>query len=372
VSENEEPTDATWMRRAQELAERGRGIVAPNPLVGAVVVRDGRAVGEGFHRGPGTAHAEVVALQEAGVAARGATLYTTLEPCAHFGRTPPCTSAIIDAGVVRVVGAMRDPHDIVNGRGFAQLRDAGLEVTEDVGTAAAARQLQGYATQVRTGLPIVVLKMAATLDGKVAARDGSSRWITGEEARADAHRLRAESDAILVGSGTALADDPSLTVRDATREGAPPLRVLADARGRVEPPGHLFDGEAPTMVATTERSATTHRDAWRNAGAEVLVLPEGSDGSVSLRALVEALGKRDVQQLLIEGGPTLAWSAVEEDVVDRLVLYLAPRLLGGAGAPSVLGGAGFAPLGAAAELDVVDVRTVGRDLRVEADVHRHR
>jgi diaminohydroxyphosphoribosylaminopyrimidine deaminase / 5-amino-6-(5-phosphoribosylamino)uracil reductase len=376
VSENEDRTDATWMRRALELAERGRGIVAPNPLVGAVVVRDGRAIGEGFHRGPGTAHAEVIALREAGVAARGATLYTTLEPCAHFGRTPPCTSAIVDAGVVRVVAALRDAHDIVNGRGFAQLRDAGLEVTEDVGAAAAARQLQGYATQVRTGLPFVVLKMAATLDGKVAARDGSSRWITGEEARADAHRLRAESDAILVGSGTALADDPSLTVRDATREGTPPLRVLADARGRVEPGGetggHLFDGEAPTLVATTERSAATLRDAWRNAGAEVVMLPEGNGGSVSVRALVEALGKRDVQQLLIEGGPTLAWSAVREDVVDRLVLYLAPKLLGGAGAPGVLGGAGFAPLRAAAELDVVDVRIVGRDLRVEADVHRHR
>ena len=369
---NQDRTDAMWMRRALELAEGGRGVVAPNPLVGAVVVREGRAVGEGFHRGPGTAHAEVAALHEAGVAARGATLYTTLEPCAHFGRTPPCTSAIVDAGVVRVVAALRDPHDIVDGRGFAQLRDAGLEVTEDVCAAAAARQLQGYATQVRTGLPFVVLKMAATLDGKVAARDGSSRWITGEDARADAHRLRAESDAILVGSGTALADDPSLTVRDATREGAPPLRVLADARGRVETGGHLFDGQVPTLVATTERSAVTLREAWRNAGAEVVMLPEGSGGSVSVRALVEALGKRDVQQLLIEGGPTLAWSAVEEDVVDRLVLYLAPKLLGGAGAPSVLGGAGFAPLGTAAELDVVDVRTVGRDLRVEADVHRHR
>ena len=380
MSEYENHTDAMWMRRVLELAERGRGLVAPNPPVGAVVVRDGRAIGDGFHRGPGTAHAEVVALGEAAVAARGATLYTTLEPCAHFGRTPPCTNAIIDAGIVRVVAALRDPHDIVDGRGFAQLRDAGLEVTEGVCTAEASRQLRGYVKQVRTGLPFVVLKMAATLDGKVAARDGSSRWITGEEARADAHRLRAESDAILVGSGTALADDPSLTVRDAVRAGTPPLRVLADTRGRVEPGGetggetggHLFDGDAPTLVATTERSAAAMHEAWRNAGAEVLLLPEGNDGSVSVRALVEALGKRDVQQLLIEGGPTLAWSAVREDVVDRLVLYLAPKLLGGVGAASVLGGAGFAPLGAAAQLDVLDVRTVGRDLRVEADVHRHR
>ncbi|MFL5767982.1 MAG: bifunctional diaminohydroxyphosphoribosylaminopyrimidine deaminase/5-amino-6-(5-phosphoribosylamino)uracil reductase RibD [Actinomycetota bacterium] len=372
MSENENRTDAEWMRRALELSERGRGMVAPNPIVGAVVVRDGRSIGEGFHRGPGTAHAEVVALREAGAAASGATLYTTLEPCAHFGRTPPCTGEIIDAGITRVVAALRDPHDIVDGRGFAKLRDAGVEVTEDVLAADAARQLEGYTSQVRTGLPFVVLKMAATLDGKVAARDGSSRWITSDEARADAHLLRSESDAILVGSGTALADDPSLTVRDAVREGAQPLRVLADARGRVQPAGRLFDVEAPTVVATTERSSAAVRDAWRSAGAEVLTLPEGSGGSVSVRVLLEALGKRDVQQLLIEGGPTLAWSAVEEELVDRLVLYLAPKLLGGSEAPGVLGGAGFSPLGEAAELEIIDVRTVGRDLRVEADVHRHR
>jgi len=372
VSENRDPTDARWMRRALELAERGRGSVAPNPLVGSVLVRDGDPVGEGFHRGPGTPHAEAVALTEAGGAARGATLYTTLEPCAHFGRTPPCTGAIVEAGVARVVAALRDPHDIVDGRGFAALREAGIDVTEGVCGSEAARQLEGYATHVRTGLPFVVLKMAATLDGKVAARDGSSRWITGEEARADAHRLRATSDAILVGSGTALADDPSLTVRDAVREGPPPLRVLADARGRVVPSGRLFDQAAPTLVATTERSPARARDAWRAAGAEVLPLAEDDGGSVSVRALVEALGKRDVQQLLIEGGPTLAWSAVEDEAVDRLVLYLAPKLLGGSGAPGTLGGAGFAPLGRAAELDITDVRAVGRDLRVEADVHRHR
>ena len=372
MSEYENHTDAMWMRRVLELAERGRGRVAPNPIVGAAVVRGQEAIGEGFHRGPGTAHAEVAALREAGEAARGATLYTTLEPCAHFVRTPPCTAAIIEAGVSRVVAAVRDPHDVVDGRGFAQLRAAGIEVTVGVCASQVARQLEGYATHVRTGLPFVVLKMAATLDGKVAARDGSSKWITGEEARADAHRLRAASDAILLGSGTALADDPSLTVRDASRDGAPPLRVLADARGRVQPAGHLFDAAAPTVVATTERCPSTTLDAWRNAGAEVLPLPEGAGGSVSVRAIVEALGKRDVQQLLIEGGPTLAWSAVEENVVDRLVLYLAPKLLGGAGAPGVVGGAGFAPLGRAAELDITDVRHVGRDVRVEADVHRHR
>ncbi|MFL5736735.1 MAG: bifunctional diaminohydroxyphosphoribosylaminopyrimidine deaminase/5-amino-6-(5-phosphoribosylamino)uracil reductase RibD, partial [Actinomycetota bacterium] len=326
-------SDVEWMRLALELAERGGGSVAPNPLVGAIVVRDGRVRGQGFHRGPGTPHAEVEALSQAGEDGRGATLYTTLEPCAHFGRTPPCTSAIVEAGISRVVAATRDPHDIVDGRGFAELRKAGIDVTEGVCGSEATRQLQGYTSHVRTGLPFVVLKMAATLDGKVAARDGSSRWITGDEARADAHRLRAESDAILVGSGTALADDPSLTVRDAVRQGAPPLRVLADSRGRVGPHGNLFDASAPTLVATTERASATVLDAWRTAGAETLLVADSPSGSVSIAALVEALGKRDVQQLLIEGGPTLAWSAVEEAVVDRLVLYLAPKLLGGVDAP---------------------------------------
>ncbi|MDP9296822.1 MAG: bifunctional diaminohydroxyphosphoribosylaminopyrimidine deaminase/5-amino-6-(5-phosphoribosylamino)uracil reductase RibD, partial [Actinomycetota bacterium] len=208
--------DAAWMRRALELAENGRGSAAPNPVVGAILVRDGRLVGEGFHRGPGTPHAEAAALAQAGELARGATLYTTLEPCAHFGRTPPCTQAIVGARVARVVSAIRDPHAIVDGKGFARLSEAGIRLSEGVLAAEVARQLEAYTKHVTTGIPFVVLKMAATLDGKVAARDGTSRWITGEAARADAHRLRAASGAVLVGSGTALADDPSLTVRDAT------------------------------------------------------------------------------------------------------------------------------------------------------------
>ncbi|MDP9242837.1 MAG: bifunctional diaminohydroxyphosphoribosylaminopyrimidine deaminase/5-amino-6-(5-phosphoribosylamino)uracil reductase RibD, partial [Actinomycetota bacterium] len=243
------------MRRALELAEEGRGSAAPNPVVGAIVVRDGRSVGEGFHRGPGTPHAEVAALVQAGELARGATLYTTLEPCTHFGRTPPCTQAIVDAGVARVVSALRDPHAIVDGKGFARLSEAGIRLSEGVRADEAARQLQAYTKHITTRLPFVVLKMAATLDGKVAARDGTSRWITGEAARADAHRLRAASDAVLVGSGTALADDPSLTVRDATPPEHPPLRVLVDPRGRVDERHRLFDGSAPTLVATTDRSS---------------------------------------------------------------------------------------------------------------------
>jgi diaminohydroxyphosphoribosylaminopyrimidine deaminase / 5-amino-6-(5-phosphoribosylamino)uracil reductase len=363
--------DANWMRRALDLAEKGRGSAAPNPVVGAVVVRDGTLVGEGFHRGPRTPHAEVEALAQAGELARDATLYTTLEPCAHFGRTPPCTRAIVDAGVARVVSALRDPHAIVDGKGFARLSAAGIGLSEGVLGDEAARQLRAYTKHVTTGLPFVILKMAATLDGKIAARDGTSRWITGEAARADAHGLRAASGAVLVGSGTALADDPSLTVRDATRPERPPLRVLVDPRGRVDERRRLFDGSAPTLVATTDRSSEERREAWRRAGADVLVLGAAS-GGLSLPELLEHLGKRDVQQLLLEGGPTLAWSAVEADLVDRIVLYLAPRLLGGAEAPSILAGSGFAPLERAAQLRITDVRLIGNDVRVEADVHRDR
>lgn len=364
-------SDEAYIERAIALAERGRGIVSPNPMVGAVVVSDGRPVGEGWHEGPGTPHAEAVALGEAGERARGATLYTSLEPCDHHGRTPPCTEAILAAGISRVVSASRDPNPIVDGRGFARLETAGVEVRYGIMAEDAARQNEAYVKHVRTGRPFVTWKMAASLDGKVAARDGSSRWITGTAARADVHRLRAWADAIVVGAGTALTDDPSLTVREPGYGGRPPLRVLVDARGRVPASGDLFDGEAPTLVATTELAPRERRQEWRAAGAEVTVHePEGD--YVPLDALFTDLGKRDVQGVLLEGGPTLAWSALEEGIVDKVVVYLAPMLIGGDDAPTVLGGRGFAPISGALPLRIRSFDLVGSDLRVEADVHRDR
>ncbi|MGH2634791.1 MAG: bifunctional diaminohydroxyphosphoribosylaminopyrimidine deaminase/5-amino-6-(5-phosphoribosylamino)uracil reductase RibD [Actinomycetota bacterium] len=365
-------SDEAYIERAIGLAQRGRGMVSPNPVVGAVVVsHDGRMVGEGWHEGPGRPHAEIVALTDAGEAARGATLYTSLEPCDHFGRTPPCTRAIVEAGIARVVAGMRDPNPVVDGRGFDRLRANGIEVREGVLATEAARQNEAFAKHVRTGLPFVVWKMAASLDGKVAARDGSSRWITGEAARADVHRLRAWSDAIVVGSRTALNDDPSLTVRQPGYRGAPPLRVLVDASGRVPASGDLFDDGAPTLVATTELASPDRREEWTSAGAEVRVYePEGD--VVPLAELVADLGKRDVQGLLLEGGPTLAFAAVEEGLVDRVVVYLAPKLIGGEDAPTVLGGRGFAPIANAVPLRITSFDLVGDDLKVEADVHRDR
>ncbi|MGZ8598893.1 MAG: bifunctional diaminohydroxyphosphoribosylaminopyrimidine deaminase/5-amino-6-(5-phosphoribosylamino)uracil reductase RibD [Actinomycetota bacterium] len=365
-------SDEAYMERAVALAERGRGIVSPNPAVGAVVVSaGGRVLGEGWHHGPGTPHAEVEALREAGEAARGATLYTSLEPCCHVGRTPPCTRAILAAGIARVVSAMRDPNPSVDGRGIEELRAGGVEVHEGTLTEEAARLNVAFVKHVRTGLPFVVWKMAASLDGKVAARDGSSRWITGEAARADVHRLRAWSDAIVVGAGTALVDDPSLTVREPGYEGAPPLRVLVDARGRVPATGDLFDDDAPTLVATTELAPEDRRREWDDTGAEVVVYASEGEG-VPLGELAADLGKRDVQGVLLEGGPTLAFAAVEEGIVGRVVVYLAPKLIGGHDAPTVLGGRGFAPITNAVPLRIRSFDLVGADLRVEADVHRDR
>jgi diaminohydroxyphosphoribosylaminopyrimidine deaminase/5-amino-6-(5-phosphoribosylamino)uracil reductase len=365
-------SDEAFIERTLALAEEGRGLVSPNPMVGAVVVSGGRVVGEGFHEGPGLPHAEVVALARAGDRARGATLYATLEPCSHHGRTPPCADAVIDAGISRVVVAMRDPNPIVDGRGLARLESAGVAVSVGIHADEAERQNAAFVKHVRTGLPFVVWKTAASLDGKVASRDGSSRWITGEPARRDVHRLRGWADAILVGAGTALADDPSLTVREPGYRGRPPLRVVADARGRVPATGDLFDSEAPTLVATTDLAPDPRRDEWRSAGAEVAVYPPDPGGRVPLAELVRDLGKRDVQGLLLEGGPSLAWSAIEDGIVDRVVVYLAPRLMGGADAPGVLGGRGFAPVGSAMRLRLGSFDRIGDDLRVEADVHRDR
>ena len=361
------------MRRALALAERGWGRVSPNPMVGCVLVRDGRVVAEGWHEGPGTEHAEAMALRLAGDRAAGSTAFVTLEPCIHHGRTPPCVPALLRAGVEGVIAATSDPNPVVDGGGFRALGDAGLPVEEGLLADEARLQNVAFFTHVRTGRPFTILKMASSLDGKAAARDGTSRWITGPAARADVQRLRAWADAVVVGAGTALADDPALTLRDAAFASArPPLRVIVDASGRVTGDGRAFDAAAPTLVATTELAPADRRQEWLDGGADVIVLDRDAAGGVSLRALMQTLGKRDVQGVVLEGGPTLAWSAVRDDVVDRLVLYVAPSLVGGDGAPGWLGGMGFAPIGRAASVDVVSIDRFGSDLKVVADVHRDR
>jgi diaminohydroxyphosphoribosylaminopyrimidine deaminase / 5-amino-6-(5-phosphoribosylamino)uracil reductase len=391
VATEREPDEA-WMARAVALAEEGRGRVSPNPMVGAVLVRDGRVVGEGFHAAAGRPHAEAMALAAAGELARGATCYVTLEPCAHQGRTPPCADALVTAGVARVVAAMPDPDRRVDGAGLARLRAAGVTVEVGAGAAAAAEQNAAYLTHRRLGRPRITLKAAASLDGKVAAADGTSQWITGPAARADAHRLRGEADAVMVGAGTALADNPRLTVRLPGWAGRQPLRVLVDATGRVGTGGHLFDTEAETLVATTPATPATAVDAWKAAGAEVLMCAEadapvgdgswgplawgGSGGArsappgnraraVDLEDLARALGERGVLELMVEGGPRLQASLWAAGLADRLVWYLAPLAIGGLAAPGLLG-SGAATLAGARRLRLASADRVGDDLRLIA------
>ncbi len=360
------------IHRALQLAERGLGHVSPNPMVGALIVTPaGDVVGEGWHEGPGTPHAEVMALAAAGDRARGATAVVTLEPFNHIGRTGPCTEALIASGITSVVAATPDPNPLVNGSGFDRLRAAGLDVQVGPGAEAAKHLNRAFERHVTAGLPWVTLKMASTLDGKTAATDGTSRWISGAEARSDVQRLRAWADAVIIGSGTALADDPSLTLRDpALAHALSPLRVLVDSSGRVPPRGHLFDAAAPTLIATTDRTPDRRLREWEAAGSEVLLCDAAPNGRVSLAGLMSHLGKRDLQGVLLEGGSTIAWGAVAEGVIDEVVLYVAPKLLGGADAPSVLSGQGFAPIGQALQLDLTSAEPIGPDLKVVARVHR--
>jgi diaminohydroxyphosphoribosylaminopyrimidine deaminase/5-amino-6-(5-phosphoribosylamino)uracil reductase len=362
--------DALWMDRALRVAERGIGLTSPNPAVGAVLVKDERVVGEGAHLRAGGPHAEIVALDAAGPAASGATCYVTLEPCAHFGRTAPCADALVQAGIARVVAAVEDPHRVVDGRGIARLRAAGVAVTVGVREAEARRLNRGFFSVMTEGRPHVTLKTAMTLDGKIAAVDGVSRWITGEAARLEAHRLRFVADAILVGIGTVLADDPQLTVRHPGLPPKEPLRVVVDTRLRIPVDARVLRAGDPARaaVACVAPAPSDRAAALRARGVQVLELP-GDAGRVDLRALLDALRAMDVNAVLVEGGGELGGSLAEAGLVDRVAFFVAPRLVGGAAAPGPLGGRGR-PLKEALPLVDVTTRRIGDDLLVEADVLR--
>ncbi len=362
--------DAAAMARALALGERGRRTAAPNPWVGCVLVSRGEIVGEGFHRAPGEPHAEALALRQAGERARGGTAYVTLEPCSHHGRTPPCADALIAAGVGRVVVAVLDPDRRVAGQGVARLRAAGVVVEVGLGSEAARRSLAPYLHQRLTGRSYCLLKAATSVDGRTAAADGSSRWITGPAARADAHALRADSQAVVVGAGTAMADLPSLTVRDVPDPPAcQPLRVLLDARGRVPPKGPLFDPTlAPTLVIATEQADRDAVAAWRRAGAEVELVPPAA-GGVDLAAVLELLGRRGVLQALFEGGAGVHGALVAAGLADRLVLYVGGCLLGERGRP-LAAWPGPDAIDAAPRWRLLDARVLDGDARLEYEPAR--
>lgn len=362
--------DERAMARALEVGERGRRTAPPNPWVGCVLLRDSVVVGEGFHERPGAPHAETAALAAAGDRAQGATAVVTLEPCSHHGRTPPCADALLAANVARVVVALEDPDPQVGGGGIARLREHGIDVDIGTGAVDATRSLAPYLHHRRTGRAYALLKTAMSLDGRVAAADGSSRWITGPEARADAHELRADSQAVVVGSGTVLADRPALTARDIQRAVEhQPLRVLLDGRGRVPAAGPLFDPSlAPTIVLTSESADAAAVDAWRAAGAKVETIPTAPGGSgVDLAAALELLGSHGVLQAMVEGGPTVHAALVGAGLVDRVVAYVAPTTLGRDARPA-FDGLGPPTLADAARWQLVSVAGLGADVRLEYEV----
>ena len=355
------------MARALRLARRALGRTAPNPMVGAVIVRAVRVVGEGYHRQAGAPHAEVEALRAARGRARGATLYTTLEPCNHAGRTPPCCDAILAAGIAQVVAATRDPNPITNGRGFRRLRRAGVRVVTGVLAEQARRLNAPFFKAMQAGLPYVIAKAGQTLDGKIATVAGESRWITSPEARARGHWWRSHVDAIAVGVNTILRDNPRLTARNGLWRPDRPLRVIVDSRLRMPLTARCAVGAPATLIATV-RSDRARTAAWARQGVEVLSFRPDRQGRVPLRSLFTALAARGVQTLLLEGGGELIAGALAERLVDRVVFFIAPKLVGGAGAPGSVGGQGIARLAQAIRLADVRTRRVGADLCVDARV----
>ena len=361
--------DERFMARAIELAERGRATVSPNPMVGCVLVRDGEVVGEGWHHRAGEDHAEIVALRDAGERASGGTAYVTLEPCDHHGRTPPCSLALIRAGVRRVVVAALDPNPVVDGAGVRRLREAGVDVVVGVLRDEAERQNEIFRTSQLAARPFVLYKSAMTLDGKIATRTGHSRWITCEASRARVQRWRHELDAVAVGVATVLLDDPKLTAR--IDGGRTPLKVVFDSVARTPPDAALFAPDdhglpARVLIAVGPQAPAARREALEAAGAELLEAA-GPRGRPSVTSVLEELQRREVRSLLLEGGGTLAWSFLEDRAIDRLAWFIGPKLLGGNGA-TPLGGLGVTTMDDAYRLDDLRSEFSGDDLLLTARV----
>jgi len=351
------------MKRALSLARRGGGYVNPNPQVGAVIVRDGEIVGEGYHEKFGGPHAEVRALEDAGKLAGGATMYVTLEPCVHYGKTPPCTDAIIESGIDRVFVAMKDPNPKVSGEGVNKLNQAGIEVTLGLLEEEAARVNEIYLHYVETERPFVLLKLAMTMDGKIATRMGNSRWISSDTSREFVHELRARYSGVLVGVNTVISDDPRLTVRKA--DGPDGARFVLDSRGRTPPDSRLLnlDSSAPTVLVTGEGHSTGKVEPLKAAGAKVWAIPPSED-RIDLSALLEKMGARGYDSLLVEGGSEVAWSFLSQGLVDKVRFFYSPRIVGGREAVSAVSGKGFEKVSEAISLAETSMVRFGEDFSI--------
>ncbi len=358
--------DVKHMRRALALAARARGRTSPNPLVGAVVVNGGEVVGEGYHRAAGGAHAEVHAINHAGAAAHGGTLYVTLEPCSHYGRTPPCTETIIQSRVARVFAAHVDPNPKVGGKGIRELEKAGVQVNVGLCEPEARRLNEVFIKYIRTNQPFVILKSAMSLDGKIATASGESQWISSEASRLEGHEIRNSVDAVLVGVNTVINDNPSLTTRLPERVGKDPARIVVDSECRTPSTAKVFnpDSEANTIIATTKRASEERIARLEAAGAKVLVVEE-VENRVCLSSLMHALGYQGITSVLIEGGAEVNASALKAGIVDKMVFFVAPKLIGGADAPGPIGGEGIQRLAEAHVLRDVNVESIDGDILVE-------
>ena len=356
--------DEFWMERALELARRGEGLTRPNPPVGAIVVKNGKVVGEGYHRKAGGAHAEVAAIAKAGRNARGCTLYVTLEPCSTWGRTPPCTDLILSSGVKRIVVSVRDPNPRHSGRGLTLLRRKGLSVIEGVCAAEGLKLIAPFAKWITRGLPYVTLKLGISADGKIADRRGRSRWITGPEARAKVQDLRRRVDGILVGAGTVRADNPSLLPRP--DRGRKPWRIVVARKGRIPPASQLLtdDSVKQTIVAVSNRCPTRISDQLKKSGAEVVRVPE-ERGHVSLKLLFRLLARRGILRILCEGGSELAASMIRAGMVDEYLFFVSPCIIGGTKSTNAVGGQGWL-LGKNPRIEFISCEQAGRDFMIRA------
>ena len=355
-----------YMKQAISLANLAIGRVSPNPAVGALIVKDGEIVGQGYTQPPGSAHAEIVALQQAGDKAKGSTLYVTLEPCCHYGRTPPCTQAIIAAGVAEVHFAVTDPNPIVSGKGQAELVKSGITVISGEHEKDALEINEAYNKFITTKMPFITAKFALSLDGKIATRTGDSRWISSEDSRKFAHYLRYMSDAVMVGVNTVIVDDPSLTTKCCGGRGGmavqQPLRVIIDGKGRTPLTSRLFAQPGKTLVAYSTIESEK-ADSYTRIGAELIAVP-GKRGLVNIQALLQSLGKRDVTSILVEGGGTLLGSMFDDGQVDKVIAFIAPVIIGGSKTKTPVGGRGVDKIAEAMRLKRIKIERIGVDVMV--------
>lgn len=358
--------DKIYMKKALDLAKKGEGRVSPNPMVGAVIVKGGKIIGEGYHQWYGGPHAEVNAFLNATENVEGATIYVTLEPCCHFGKTPPCVNAIIENKISRVVVGALDPNPLVAGKGIDILKNKGIEVITGVLEEDCKKINEVFMKYILTKKPFIIMKAAMTLDGKIASYSGNSKWITGDAARGEVHKLRNSVSGIMVGIGTVLSDNPELTCRMDSGIGKDPIRIIVDSNLRIPLAAKVIDAksDALTIVATTENANKEKIDILRNKGVEVLIIKE-RNGRVDLQSLMEKLGELKIDSILLEGGSTLNFSALEEKIVDKVQFYIAPKIIGGEASKTPVGGGGISLLTDAFKIKDLSFSKIGEDILIE-------